>query len=84
MAEASNTILTLTEDELIREACFRREEQLAIETQMKHKIEEQEIALALKDETIAQQDETIAQQNAKIASNLARIRELEQVLEEGK
>ena len=88
MAEATNTILTLTEDELIREACYRREEQLAIEAQMKHKIAEQEIALAQKDKAIAQKDAEIiritSEKDAEIASNLARIRELERLLKENK
>ena len=40
MAEATNTINKLTEDELVREACFRRNEQLAHEAVIARKLEQ--------------------------------------------
>ena len=46
MAEATNTIRKLTEDEKVREACFWRNEQLAREEYMKQQLAEKDNRIA--------------------------------------
>lgn len=66
-AEATKTVQQLTDDDTIREACFRRDEQLALEAYFKLTIAQQEAALKQKDSEIAEKDSTIAEMSAEIA-----------------
>ena len=54
MAEATNTISKLCEDDAIRDACYRRDLQLAFEARTQRKLKEQAEALAEKDAEIAE------------------------------
>ena len=68
-AEATKTVQQLTDDDAIREACFRRDEQLALEAYFKSTIAQQEAELKQKDSTIAEMSAEIAKLKAMLESN---------------
>ncbi|MBR1623369.1 MAG: hypothetical protein IJ675_05610, partial [Pseudobutyrivibrio sp.] len=76
------TINRLTEDELVREACFRRDEQLAHEANMLKKIERQAEELIKDKAIIAEKDNTIAEKDSALAQNKATIANLEALVSE--
>ena len=82
MAEATSTINRLTEDELVREACFRRDEQLAHEANMLKKIEHQAELLLSKDAALAEKDNAIAEKDSALAQNKSTIANLEALVSE--
>ena len=73
MAEATNnTINKLTEDELVREACFRRNEQLAHEAVIARKLEQ-----------LSDKNSKLVDENGKLADELCKLKkQLEEALAE--
>ena len=77
MAEATNTISKLCKDDAIRDACYRRDLQLAFEARTQRKLKEQAEALAEKDEALAEKDEALAEKDAEIAELKKRLEKYE-------
>ena len=72
MAEVTNTINKLTEDELVREACFRRNEQLAHEAVIARKLEQ-----------LSDENNELTDENSKLADEICKLKkQLEEALAE--
>ena len=87
MAEATNTINKLTEDELVREACFRRNEQLAHEAVIARKLEQlteenakMSAAISEKDAALSENDAALSEMDAALSEKDTIIMELKNKL----
>ena len=82
MAEATNTINKLTEDELVREACFRRNEQLAHEAVIARKLEQLTEENSKMSAAISEKDAALSEMDAAISKKDAAISEMDAALSE--
>ena len=80
MAEATNTINKLTEDELVREACFRRNEQLAHEAVIARKLEQLTEENAKMSAAISEKDAALSEMDAALSEKDMIIMELKNKL----
>lgn len=80
MTEAAEEMYVRNADEIIREQCRVREENLAYERYVKEQMEEMQKALAEKDQTIDDQKKMIVQMTQERAEDKRRIAELQEQL----
>ena len=82
MAEATNTINKLTEDELVREACFRRNEQLAHEAVIARRLEQLTEENAKMSATISEKDAALSEMDAALSEKDAALSEKDMIIME--